>query len=387
MIFPSSDVEAPLSGSRPCCLYKGNVMRKIASSLLFTLAVVGLYVVQIDLASSFGFRRFTGGTGETTNNPPPTPAPNPAPTPSFRQGQANDPGVRGGAAGAGAMLGGLTAGQQAFFTAGQTAFNTAEEVDEGLGPRMNLDSCGGCHAQPGIGGSSPFTNPQVDFANLDGGTDTVPAFLSVNGPVREVRFVKNPDGTPDGGVHAIFTITGRTGATGCVLAQPPFAAQAANNNIIFRIPTPTFGLGLIEQIPDAAIAANQAANSGQKSTLGIGGKANFQVSGRTISGQTNNNGNDGTIARFGWKAQNKSLLLFSGEAYNVEMGITNELFQTERDETGSCQMMPVPNDTTNADAATMEGGLSSIERFALFMRFLAPPAPSLDTPGGAGSIG
>jgi len=68
------------------------------------------------------------------------------------------------------------------------------------------------------------------------------------------------------------------------------------------------------------------------------------------------------------------------------MGISNELFQTERDETGSCQMMPVPNDTTNADAATMEGGLSSIERFALFMRFLAPPAPSPDTPGGSASI-
>ena len=41
-------------------------------------------------------------------------------------------------------------------------------------------------------------------------------------------------------------------------------------------------------------------------------------------------GNDGTVARFGWKAQNKSLLLFSGEAYNVEMGITSELFQTDR---------------------------------------------------------
>ena len=41
-------------------------------------------------------------------------------------------------------------------------------------------------------------------------------------------------------------------------------------------------------------------------------------------------GNDGTIARFGWKAQNKSLLVFSGEAYNVEQGVTNELFTNER---------------------------------------------------------
>jgi CxxC motif-containing protein (DUF1111 family) len=39
------------------------------------------------------------------------------------------------------------------------------------------------------------------------------------------------------------------------------------------------------------------------------------------------------ISRFGWKAQNQTLLLFSGEAYNVEMGITNQLFQIERDQT------------------------------------------------------
>ena len=352
-------------------------MRKIASSLLFTLAVVGLYVVQIDLASSFGFRRFLSG-GTSTPSPSPSPSPNP--------GQAHDPGVRGGAADAGTPLPGLTAGQLAFFNAGQTAFNAAEDVPDGLGPRMNLDSCGGCHAAPAAGGSSPTTNPQVAFANLDGGIDTVPSFLSANGPVREARFVKNADGTPDGGVHAIFTITGRTGATNCSLAQPNFAAQLANNNVIFRIPTPTFGGGLIEQIPDAAIAANQASNSGTKSTLGIKGRPNFSVSGRAISGQTNNNGNDGTIARFGWKAQNKSLLLFTGEAYNVEMGITNELFQTERDETANCQFATLPNDAQNLDATTPLDATPDLVKFAIFMRFLAPPTPSTTTPGGATSI-
>src|SRR5439155_4497677 len=126
----------------------------------------------------------------------------------------------------------------------------------------------------------------------------------------------------------------------------------ANNNVIFRIPTPVFGAGLIEQIPDAAILASRADNAGAKAALGIRGRANFHVSGRTITGQSNNNGNDGTIARFGWKAQNKSLLLFSGEAYNVEMGITNELFQTVRYETPTCQFATVPNIVTNTDANT-----------------------------------
>ena len=251
---------------------------------------------------------------------------------------------------------------------------------------MNLDSCAGCHAQPAIGGSSPPLNPQVAFANQMGAANHLPDFIRANGPVREARFVKNADGTPDGGVHAVFTIAGRADASGCVLAQPDFATNLANRNVIFRIPTPVFGAGLIEQIPDAAILANQAANAAVKQPLGIRGRANFAVSGRTISGQANNNGNDGTIARFGWKAQNKSLLLFSGEAYNVEMGITNEIFPTERDETSACQYAAVPNDALDTEAVTALDGLLAIEKFAVFQRFLAPPVPSTNTPGGALSI-
>jgi CxxC motif-containing protein (DUF1111 family) len=300
---------------------------------------------------------------------------------------ARDPGVRFGPADAGGAIAGLTANEQRFFLSGKTDFEEAEEVDEGLGPTMNLDGCGGCHSQPATGGSSPAVNPQVAFANKDGATNRIPSFIRTDGPVREARFVKNPDGSPDGGVHALFTITGRADAPGCALAQPDFERQLANRNVIFRIPTPVFGAGLIEQIPDSAILANQAAYASQKSSLGIRGRPNIVVPFNTISGQTNNNGNDGTIARFGWKAQNKSLLLFSGEAYNVEMGITNELFQTEREEKASCQFATVPNDSQNFDAADALAGTTAVQNFANFQRFLAPPTPSSDSPGGASSIG
>ena len=86
--------------------------------------------------------------------------------------------------------------------------------------------------------------------------------------------------------------------------------------------------------------------------------------------------------------QNKSLLLFSGEAYNVEMGITNELFQTEREEAAACQFpeTPAPNNITDLDATSVTQALSAIEKFSIFMRFLAPPTPSADTPGGSASI-
>jgi len=297
---------------------------------------------------------------------------------------ARDPGPRGGAPGAGDPLPGLTPAQAEYFQVGLEDFSAAEEPADGLGPRMNLDSCVGCHLQPAAGGSSPAVNPQVAFAAAS--RDALPPFITPNGPAREARFVANPDGTPDGGVHALFTLSGRVGADGCTLEQPDFAAQLARHNVIFRIPTPTFGLGLVEQIPDAAIAQNQAANSAAKASLGIRGRPNFHVAGRTITGQTNNNGNDGTIARFGWKAQNKSLLMFAGEAYNVEMGITNELFMTERDEVAACQSTGTPNSISNLDEADATDVMSSIDKFALFMRLLAPPAPSPDTPGGATSI-
>jgi CxxC motif-containing protein (DUF1111 family) len=145
------------------------------------------------------------------------------------------------------------------------------------------------------------------------------------------------------------------------------------NDLTFRIPTPTFGLGLVESITDAAQRENFDNNQFRKRQLGI-------------SGHFNTNGNDGTITRFGWKAQNKSLLLFSGEAYNVEMGITNGAFPTERDETDACNIATVPNTEATLDGATPAAVLSSIERFTLFMRFLAPPTPSADKPGGADSI-
>jgi len=115
--------------------------------------------------------------------------------------------------------------------------------------------------------------------------------------------------------------------------------------------------------------------------LGISGHPNAH-----LSGNANRSANDGTITRFGWKAQNKSLLLFAGEAYNVEMGITNQLFPQERDETPGCVFNATPEDTLNftpdatTNSNTNTGVISDIEAFANFMRMLAPPTPAPDTP-------
>ncbi len=301
-----------------------------------------------------------------------------------------DPGVRGGPPGAGGPLPGLTADETAFFQDGQSRFGEIEVVqggsNNGLGPRFNSNQCLSCHSQPNMGGSSPAQNPLVAVATLDGAKNVVPWFIAPHGPVREARF-KRSNGAPDGNVHALFVITGRSDAAGCTIAQfdflpagKPLTGQGGNPNIIFRIPTPVFGAGLIEAIPDSAILANQQANATQKAALGISGHPNA-----ILSGNVNRSANDGTITRFGWKAQNKSLLLFAAEAYNVEMGISNQLFPQERDETPSCVFTATPNDTLNfttpVTAATSNPAvISDIEAFANFVRMLAPPTPVPDTP-------
>jgi len=317
-------------------------------------------------------RELPMATSSSSLTPPPT--------------SARDPGPRGGTRFSGGPLPNLTGPQLAAFTAGLADFAEEEEVADGLGPTMNLDSCGGCHAAPAVGGTSPALNPQVAFATKNNMRNTVPSFIRANGPVREVRFVRNPDGTPDGGVHALFTIKGHAQAPNCNIAQPDFATELSRNNVIFRIPTPVFGAGLIEAIPDTEILRNQAAQAQAKQSLGIRGRPNVVLAFNSISGSTNRNGNDGTIARFGHKAQNKSLLIFSGEAYNVEMGISNGAFPTERDETAGCQVAATPNSDSGLDGATPTTVLSSIDLFTFFMRFLAPPTPSSTFPGGSTSI-
>jgi CxxC motif-containing protein (DUF1111 family) len=144
--------------------------------------------------------------------------------------------------------------------------------------------------------------------------------------------------------------------------------------MIFRIPTPVFGLGLIDSLFDREILSVAGQNADRKAALGI-------------HGNPNRSGNDGTITRFGWKAQNKSLFVFAGEAYVVENGITNELNPTQKVEDDSCGLGSHPNDVVRtgdgSDPKDPKDNFSIpvfVEadwlQFANFMRFSAPPQPA-----------
>jgi CxxC motif-containing protein (DUF1111 family) len=338
-------------------------------------------------------------------------------------------GVNGGA---GNLLGGSVVGTGSnqvsfgpFWSNALAAFGTTATVNgaangssgtiSGMGPSFNGQSCLECHSQPAIGGSSPgcvtptgkpqfcsngfSENPQIIDATALGANNSVPSFVQPNGPIREARFPKAVGASgfaaavPAGTVANLFVIQGRSDMpSGCKIDQIDFQAQQTNNNVIFRIPIPLFGEGFVENTPDATLRANASSSASlsaaQSPALGI-------------SGVFNTNGNDQTITRFGWKAQNKSLLLFAGEAANVEMGVTNELFPNERTiGNGQCTPNGSSEDLTavllqsvltanNNNPSTISTLVSSdIENFAVFMRLNAAPsqcdfASTVDTTGAA----
>jgi CxxC motif-containing protein (DUF1111 family) len=301
---------------------------------------------------------------------------------------ATDPGPRALPAAAGTFYPTLNANQQAIENRLTSIFTEVNYVaggpnvkTVGLGPRFNSNSCNSCHAYPANGGSSPPVNPLFGLYNVEGGTNVMPSFETTNGPVIVARFPLQSNGSPDGSVHQLFTISNRVDAPGCTQeTQPDFTTQQSNNNIIFRQVTPTYGDGLIELVQESAILANMNSNTTLKASLGI-------------TGHPNVDGDDGTIDRFGWKAQHKSLITFSGEAYTVEEGVSDEAFPSENDETYPSCLPPFPvapgvnkthgvpddrNDTGEAPKLPVNFP-GDLERFALYMRFLQPPTPQAPT--------
>jgi hypothetical protein len=240
----------------------------------------------------------------------------------------------------------------------------------GMGPVFNADQCFICHFQPQIGGSSPRVNPAQVIAHRLGGTNTVPAFEEPNGVFRETRFKFKPDGSRDGGVHSLFTLQGRSDAPECTLRQPDFTREMARRNIAFRIPLQLFGLGLIESIQDKAIMANMNANAEVKRQLGITGHPNLVP-------------NNGTISRFGWKAQNASINMFAGEAYSVEMGISNDLFPISRNEEDGCNLAYEPFDIPRTGVELYTNPLKIMPAWLMFTEFMrlvdAPQPVAFDT--------
>jgi len=231
----------------------------------------------------------------------------------------------------GAPLRGIGARDLELFRAGLDDFTEVESADDGLGPAFNGTSCAVCHSVPAIGGISTMTEVRAGYRDEDG------KFHELNG----------------GTLFHLFSIPNHR----CQVTIPEEA-----NVIARRAPLPVFGDGLIEAIADETIAAN--ADPGDSNGDGISGRVgwvNTLEDGRRRAG------------RFGWKAQQATLLSFSADAYRNEMGITNELLPNEFAIGIDAETMKECSPKTGLeDVRDRRTGLRGIDNFANFMRFLAP---------------
>lgn len=217
------------------------------------------------------------------------------------------------------------------------------------------------------------TTPKIGSGQAEGAANAIPSFVKAAGPVLQVRFKAANDGTQDGSVHPLFTIRGRRDAQGCNIVQPDFESQLQKHNISFRIPTPLFGVGLVEAISSSAIEANAHAHLAERHELGIAGHPNLI-------------GPDGSIGKFGWKAHTASLESFVAEAYAIEEGVTNELFPQERQDTpGTCLFNTTPEDRFSPFFSRSVDSASNVSRISAFLRFLAPLANQAVRPNSSGA--
>ena len=261
--------------------------------------------------------------------PPRPPGPPPAPvlaTPAMQ--------------GFGSPLTGLTRDLLDAFSVGRMEFIKVETVEGGLGPIFNGRSCAECHTAPAVGGSS-----NVRVTRFGRNTDGVFDALESQGGSLLQRFAINPE------------------------LQEVIPHEA--NVIAQRLSTPLFGLGLIEAIPDGAILQNMLAAKPD----GVRGRAAEITD--VVSGQKR-------VGRFGWKAQQATLLAFSADAYVNEMGITNRFFPTENAPNGNEALLARFKRTTDPeDEVDPVTGKGDIDLVADFMRLLAPPMRLATTPQAA----
>jgi hypothetical protein len=246
---------------------------------------------------------------------------------------------------AGDPLNGLTKVQQARWSAGRVSYVTPFGNATGLGPVFNKSNCQSCHSNPvGGWGSISVTRFGIEdkgefYPLEDLGGSLLQAF-AISDPCRE---------------------------------QIPEEATVTS----VRVTNSSMAFGLVEAIPDAAIAANEDPTDANGD--GISGRVHWVLPLEASPSSPLRAG------RFGWKAQIATVLSFSGDATLMEMGITNALVPNENAPNGdmallaSCDTVADPEDVPDAS------GFTFIERVTHFQRYLAEP-PQTPRSGMSGEV-
>ena len=252
---------------------------------------------------------------------------------------------------------------QAVHDGDRDTFEERDDVQKGLGPVYNAQSCAECHQNPVTGGISQIS--ELRAGHNDGGGNFVPATLTIN----------------DGGGLPGITIANRSLINQRAIC-PGVVTDTTTHAVIFnhpneqaqervpgaetvrtrRMTTNLLGLGFVEAVSNTTL---QNIPNGQPTGM----------KGQTTAVPVAEANGALRIGRFGWKDQDASLLTFSSGAYLNEMGITNR-FNTSEVTTLCDDVSDTTRCTNNANVVCAEDPENDIDAFAQFMR--ATKAPSRD---------
>jgi len=265
------------------------------------------------------------------------------------------------------------------FAAAKANFSAAEGAPDGLGPIFNERSCMFCHQTGAVGGAGE--NIERRYGTLTNG-------------------VFDPLANTGGSLRQLFGLGTFTVGNG-QNCQSGTDANPAPGATIFagRVTTPTFGLGLVDSLPDSSfdtLAGREAAG-----IRGIVNRVSIVLPNPADASQSVGSTR---VGRFGWKGGVPNLAQFSADAYLNEMGITtthcskgapNLSFATEnranRAATNAiingCPDDQVPgiDDDFAGENNNCAGGRNELQddvaNFTFFMSHLAPPTQVAITAG------
>jgi CxxC motif-containing protein (DUF1111 family) len=174
------------------------------------------------------------------------------------------------------------------FNDNRFIFEEVENIQDGLGPTYNAQSCRECHQNVVTGGASQVAELR-------------------SGRTQDGQFFESLGGTL---IHSRAT-------------YPNLVEQITpeDNTVTFRISTNTLGNGFVESIANSTL-------------LAIRNKQPEAMRGTAVMVPVLEAGSKARIGRFGWKGQHASLVSFSADAYLNEMGITTPLFPEENTSNG-----------------------------------------------------
>jgi len=265
------------------------------------------------------------------------------------------------------------------FAAAKANFQAAEGAPDGLGPIFNERSCMFCHQTGAVGGAGE--NIERRYGTLTNG-------------------VFDPLANTGGSLRQLFGLGTFTVGNG-QNCQSGTDANPAPGATIFagRVTTPTFGLGLVDSLPDSAF--DTLASREATGIRGIVNRVSIVLPNPADASQSVGSTR---VGRFGWKGGVPNLAQFSPDAYLNEMGITtthcskgvpNLSFATEnranRAPTNAIingcpdDQKPGIDDDFAGENNNCSGGRNELQddvaNFTFFMAHLAPPAAVAITAG------